>query len=62
MANLYDTDNQPHIGNRIDDPISSLADPIFVILTGKLFATWRSRIERKILNALDDAEAVFLGG
>jgi len=28
MANLYDTDNQIHIGNRIDNPIRSLADAI----------------------------------
>ena len=62
MANLYDTDNQSHIGNRIDDPIRSLADAIFIIVAGKFFTTGRSRIGRKILYALDDAETVFLGG
>ena len=61
MANLYQTDNQADIGNRIDDPIRSLADAILVIEAGKFFTTGRSRIGRKITNAPDDAETVFLG-
>ena len=62
LANLYDTDDQGNIGDRIDDPVRPLADAILVIVAGKFFATWRSRIEGKILNALDDPETVFLGG
>ena len=62
MANFYHTDNQTHIGNRIDDPIRSLTDAILVIMAGKFFTTWRSRIGGKILDALDNAETVFLGG
>lgn len=61
MTNLDDTDNQIHVGNRIDDPIRSMADAILVIMSGKFFTTGRSRIGRKALNALDDAETVFLG-
>ena len=61
MANLDNTDNQIHIGDRIDDPIRSLADAIFIIVAGKFFTSGRSGNGRKILNALDDAEAVFLG-
>jgi hypothetical protein len=61
-ANLYDTDNETHIGDRTDDPIRSLANAILIIVTGKFFTTGRPRIGRKILNALDDAEAIFLGG
>ena len=62
MANLDNTDNQTHVGNRIDDAIRSLADAILIIEAGKFFTTGRSRIGRKILDALDDAETVFLGG
>lgn len=62
MANLYHTDNQTHVGNRIDDTIRSLADAILVIVAGKFFATGRSRVWGKILNALYDSETVFLGG
>jgi hypothetical protein len=62
MANLDDTDNQAYIGDRINDPIRSLADAILIIVAGKFFTTGRSRIGGKILNALDDAETVFLGG
>ena len=62
MANLDNTDNQTNIGDRNDDPIRSLADAILVIVAGKFFTTGRSRIGRKVLNALDDAEAFFLGG
>jgi len=40
----------------------SLADAILVIVAGKSFTTAWSRIGRKVLNALEDAEAVFLGG
>lgn len=61
MANLDDTDYQPRVGDRIDDPICSLADAILIIMAGKFFTTVRSRIGGKILNAFDDAEAVFLG-
>jgi hypothetical protein len=61
MANLDNTDNKTHIGDRIDDPIRSLADAILIIVPGKFFATGRSRIGGKILNELDDAEAIFLG-
>ena len=62
MANLDNADYQPHIGDRIDDPICSLADAIFILVARKFFTTGRSGIGRKILNALDDAETVFLGG
>jgi len=62
MANLDDTDNPTRIGNRIDDPIRSLADAILIIVAGKFFTTGRSRIGGKILDALDDAGTVFLGG
>ena len=62
MANLDDTDDQTRIGNRIDDPKRSLADAILIIVAGKFFTTGRSRIEGKVLNALDDPETVFLGG
>ena len=62
MTNLDDTDNQTHIGDRIDDPIRSLADAIFIIVARKFFTTRRKRIGRKILNTLDDAETVFFGG
>ena len=34
MANLYDTDNQSRIGDRIDDPVRTLADAILVIVAG----------------------------
>ena len=61
MANLYHTDNQTHVGNRIDDTIRSLSDAILIIVAGKFFTTGRSRIGRKVLNSLDDAETVFLG-
>ena len=62
MANLYDADDQAIIGNRIDDPIRTLADAILVIVAGEFFTTGRSRIRGKVLNALDDPEAVFLRG
>ena len=62
MTNLDDTDNQTHIGDRIDDPIRSLADAILIIMAGKFFTAGRSRIGGKLLNALDNAETVFLGG
>ena len=62
MANLYDTDEQANIGDRIDDPIRSLADAILVIVTGKYFTSGRSWIGGKILNAPDDPETVFLRG
>jgi hypothetical protein len=39
-----------------------LADAILIVVAGKFFTTGRSRIGRKFLNALDDAEAVFPGG
>jgi hypothetical protein len=62
MANLYDTDNQTYIGDRINDPIRSLADAILIIVTGKFFTPGRSRIGRKVLNSLDDAQTVFFWG
>lgn len=62
MGNLDNTDNQTHIGDRINDSIRSLADAVLIIVGGKFFTTGRSRIGGKILNALDDAETVFLGG
>lgn len=62
MPNLDNADNQTHIGDRIDDPIRSLADAILVIKAGKFFTAGRSRIGGKLLNALDNAETVFLGG
>jgi len=62
MANFDNTDFQSHIGDRIDDPIDSLADAILFIVARKFFTPGRPRIGRKILNALDDAETVFLGG
>jgi hypothetical protein len=62
MANLYNTDDQTHIGNRINDPIRPLTDAILIIVSGKFFTTGRSRIGGKVLNALDDAKKVFLGG
>jgi len=62
MANLDNTDNETHIGNRIGDPVRSLADAILIIVAGKFFTTGRPRIGRKILNAPDDAGTVFLGG
>jgi hypothetical protein len=46
----------------MDDPIRSLADAIFLIVPRKFFTTGGPRIGRKILNALDDAKTVFLGG
>jgi len=46
----------------MDDPIRSLADAIFLIVPRKFFTTRGPRIGRKILNALDDAKTVFLGG
>jgi hypothetical protein len=61
MPNLDNAENQTHIGDRIDDPIRSLADAILIIVAGKFFTTGRSRIGGKILNALDDAETIFLG-
>lgn len=61
MANLDNTDYQPHIGDRIDDPIRSLADAILIIVARKFFTTGCARIGRKFLNALDDTEAIFLG-
>jgi len=61
MTNLNDTDNETHIGYRIDDPIRALANAIFIIVAGKFFAAGRPRIGGKILDALDDAETVFLG-
>jgi len=60
MADLDDTDNQTRIGNRIDDPICTLADAILVIVAGKFFTTGRTRNGGQILNTLDDPEAVFL--
>lgn len=60
MADLDDTDNQTRIGNRIDDPIRTLADAILVIVAGKFFTTGRTRIGGQILNTLDDPDAVFL--
>jgi hypothetical protein len=62
MANLDNADLKTPIRDRINDPIRSLADAILIIVAGKFFTAGRSRIGRKILNALDDAEAVFLGG
>jgi hypothetical protein len=61
MPNLDNADNQTHIGDRIDDPIRSLADAILIIMAGKFFTAGRSRIGGKILNALDNAETVFSG-
>jgi len=61
MPNLDNAENQTHIGDRIDDPIRSLADAILIVVAGKFFTTGRSRIGGKILNALDDAETIFLG-
>jgi len=62
MPNLDNADNQTHIGDLIDDPIRSLADAVLIIMAGKFFTAGRSRIGGKILNALDNAETVFLGG
>jgi hypothetical protein len=62
MPNLDNADNQTHIGDRIDVPMRSLADAMLVIVAGKFFTAGRSRIGRKVLNALDDSETVFLGG
>ena len=62
MANLYDTDDQVNIGDRIDDPVGTLTNTIFVIVAGKFFTTGRTRIGGKILNAFDNAKTVFLGG
>jgi hypothetical protein len=50
------------VGDRIDDPIRALANTILIFVARKFFTTGRPRIGRKILNALDDAETVFLGG
>ena len=61
MTNLDNTDNETHIRDRIDDPIRSLADATFFIVARKFFATGRSRIRGKILNAPDDVETIFLG-
>jgi len=60
MANLYDTDNQSRIRDRIDNPIRSLAYAVLVIVAGKFFTTGGSRIGGKILNSLDDPETIFL--
>ena len=60
MTNLDDADNKIHVGDRIDDPIRSLADAILILVTGKFFTSVKSRIGGKILNALDDAETIFL--
>jgi hypothetical protein len=62
MPNLDNADTQTHIGDRIDYPIRSLADAILIIMAGKFFTAGRSRIGGKLLNALDNAETVFLGG
>jgi hypothetical protein len=62
MPNLDNADTQTHIGDRIDYPIRSLADAILIIMAGKFFTAGRSRIGGKFLNALDNAETVFLGG
>ena len=60
MTNLDDADNKIHVGDRIDDPIRSLADAILILVAGKFFTSVKSRIGGKILNALDDAETIFL--
>ena len=62
MSNLNNTDHEIHIGDRIDDPIDSLADSIFIIMARKFFTTGWPRIGGKIPNALDDSKTVFLGG
>jgi hypothetical protein len=61
LHGVDNADSHTHIGDRIDDPIRSLADAILIFVAGEFFTTGRSRIGGMILNALDDAETILLG-
>ena len=60
MSNPYDADNNFFVRHRIDNSELPLADTVFV-MPRQLFRAWRSWIFGKGLDAVDDAETVFLG-